>query len=78
MRSVLTLSLPEDIVKSIQQRAKKLDMSVSALMKRMWLQQGTFITEEELLEDIRIAEEDYRNGKVKVLRNKKDIERFFR
>ena len=78
MRSVLSISLPAEMVASIQERAKELGISVSLLMKRMWERQSTFITEEELLEDCRIAEKEYRKGKCKVLRTKKDIEKFFR
>lgn len=78
MRSVLSISLPEDIAASIQAKAKKLGISVSSMMKQMWEYQSACISEEELLEDIRIGEKEYRDGKCAVLRSEEDIDQYFK
>lgn len=78
MRSVLSLSLPADIVSNIQAQAKKLGISVSSMMKQMWEYQSACISEEELLKDIRIGKKEYREGKCAVLRSEEDIEKYFK
>lgn len=75
MRSVLSLSLPADVARSIQEKAKKLGISVSALMKQIWELQCTFISEEELLEDCRIADREKKTGTLKKLRSFDDLDR---
>lgn len=74
MRSVLSVSLPAEIVSSIQAKAKKLGMSVSAMLKQMWEFQSTCISEEELLEDCRIAEREKKAGTLRKLRSFDDLD----
>ena len=78
MRSVLSFSMSADLVTFIQKTAKAMKISASEYAQRVFESQRALISEEELLEDIRIGEEEYRTGKCKVLRTKKDIEKFFR
>lgn len=75
MRSVLSLSLPADMVASIQAKAKKLGISVSAMMKQIWEFQSTLISEDEILEDCRIAEREKRAGTLRKLRSFNDLDR---
>ncbi len=75
MRSVLSLSLPADIVASIQAKAKKLGISVSSMMKQVWELQSTLISDDELLEDCRIADREKKAGTLKRLRSFDDLDR---
>jgi Arc/MetJ-type ribon-helix-helix transcriptional regulator len=64
MRQVLSLSLPPQTTKEIKQVAKQKGFpSVSAYVQYLFNTDQDVISKEELLEDIRIAEEEYKNGK---------------
>lgn len=73
MRSVLTISLPEEEKKMIVHRAKKAGTSVSYYILYATQLEQTLIGEGEILKMARKAEKDYRTGKTKILRSLKDL-----
>ncbi len=78
MRSVLSISIPPKKLSVLKKRAKSEGMTISAYILRFVDEEEKMISEEELLEDIRISEQEYRDGKCKVLRSDADVEQFFR
>jgi len=68
MREILSLSLPAKLKKLAMQRARERGFgSVSAYIKKLLLEDDDLISEKELLEDIRIAEKEHAEGKLKTL-----------
>lgn len=77
MRDTVTISFPADLLKELKAAAKKAGFSLSEFVQKMFRLQKNFISEEELLEDIRQGEEDYARGETLPLNTDEDIERFF-
>lgn len=73
MRSVLTISIPEEKKKEIERRAKKAGKSVSAYIISILDYQSTLITEDEILAMAKEADREYDAGKTKVLKSLKDL-----
>ncbi len=64
MRQVLSLSLPLQTTKELKKSSKQKGFtSVSSYIKYLFEADQDLISEEELLEDIRIAEKEYKAGK---------------
>ena len=78
MRSVRTFSLQPEILASLQKLAKQAGMNISKYISQLIEREEHLISEDELLEDCRQAEEDYLKGDYVVLKNAKDIKKFFR
>jgi hypothetical protein len=78
MRSVLSISVPPKKLAALKKRAKSQGMTISAYVLRFVDEEERMISEEELLEDIRVGEKEYRDGKCKVLRTDADFNQFFR
>lgn len=65
MRKVLSISISDELEKEIKQRTKERGFnSVSDYIKSLLVVDEDLISEEELLEDIRSGQEDYKKGKV--------------
>jgi len=65
MRKVLSISVTDVLEKDIKQKTKKRGFnSVSDYIKNLVIADENLISEEELLEDIRRGEEDYKKGNV--------------
>lgn len=65
MRKVLSISVTDVLEKDIKQKTKKRGFnSVSDYIKNLVVADEDLISEEELLEDIRRGEEDYKKGRV--------------
>jgi len=74
MRKVLSISITEDMEKKVKQKTKKGGFaSVSDYIKHLLLVDESLISEEELLEDVRVAEEDYKKGRVVTAKSLKDL-----
>lgn len=73
MRSVLTISIPEEKKKEIERRAKKAGKSVSAYIIEVLDFESTLISEDEVLEMAKRAEEDYKAGKLKTYSSLKEL-----
>ncbi len=78
MRAILSLSIPPKKLASLKKRAKNNRMTISAYVMRVINEEEHLMSEEELLQDIRIGEKEYREGKCAVLRSDKDIDAFFK
>ena len=64
MRQVLSLSLPQQTTKEIKKSAKQKGFtSVSSYIKYLFEADSDVISIEELLEDVKQAEKDYKEGK---------------
>ncbi|MFH1947439.1 MAG: hypothetical protein ABIJ23_04780 [Candidatus Magasanikbacteria bacterium] len=64
MRQVLSLSLPQQMTKEIKKSAKQKGFSsVSSYVKYLFETDNDVITTEQLLEDVKEAERDYKAGK---------------
>ncbi len=64
MRQVLSLSLPQQTTEEIKKSAKQKGFaSVSSYIKYLFEADNDTISKEELLEDVRIAEMEYKQGK---------------
>ena len=64
MRQVLSLSLPPQTAKEIKKNAKQKGFtSVSSYIKFLFEADNDVISKEELLEDVKIAEKEYKQGK---------------
>ena len=64
MRQVLSLSLPQPTTKELKKTAKQRGFdSVSGYVKYLFEADKDLISEEELLENIKIAEKEYKEGK---------------
>ncbi len=75
MRSILTLSLPADVLMRLKEKARLAGMSVSAYVRRVLAYEEQLITEDELLERSRDAQKNYKKGKVKTLKNVDDLDK---
>jgi Arc/MetJ-type ribon-helix-helix transcriptional regulator len=65
MRKVLSISISDTLEKEIKQRTKERGFnSVSDYIKSLLVVDEDLISEEELLEDVRSGQEDYKKGKV--------------
>lgn len=65
MRKVLSVSVTDVLEKEIKKKTKKRGFdSVSDYIKSLVIADDNLISEEELLEDIRKGEEDYKKGDV--------------
>ncbi len=65
MRKVLSISITDTLEKEIKQRTKKRGFnSVSDYIKSLLVVDEDLISEEELLEDIKSGQEDYKKGRV--------------
>ena len=73
MRSVLTISIPEEKKKIITRRAKKAGKTVSAYVISVLELEEKLISEDELVEMSREAMEEHKAGKTKVLKSFKDL-----
>lgn len=73
MRSILTLSLPPDVLASLKRKAKHAGTSVSAYVRRLVVHEEHLISEEELLQKSKKALREYRKGNYKVLKSFEDF-----
>lgn len=73
MRSVLSISLPPEKKKEIEERARKLNQSTSAYIIRVFELEKSLISENELLKMSKKAEKDYKAGKIKKLSSLADL-----
>lgn len=73
MRSVLSVSLPEDKKKEIEERAKKANKSTSAYIIYVVDLEKQLISEDELVKMSKKAEKDYKKGKTKKLKSLADL-----
>ena len=73
MRSVLSISLPAEKKKEIEERAKKMNQSTSAYIIQVFELEKSLISEDELLEMASKAEKDYQAGKTKKLGSLADL-----
>ncbi|MDA1060238.1 MAG: hypothetical protein O3B47_00395 [bacterium] len=73
MRAVLSISLPVEKKKEIEERAKKMNQSTSAYIIRVFELEKSLISEDELLQMANKAEKDYREGKTKKLGSLADL-----
>lgn len=65
MRKVLSISVTDVLERDIKRKTKKRGFdSVSDYIKNLVVADEDLISEEELLEDIRKGEEDYKKGNV--------------
>lgn len=76
MRSLLSVSMPVATLKRLKKKAKDKKVSVSAYIVRLLEEDEYLISEEELLEDIRQGQEDYKNGKYRSMGPNDKIEDF--
>ncbi|MEA2064845.1 MAG: hypothetical protein U9O66_00930 [Patescibacteria group bacterium] len=74
MRQILSVSLPSQTIQFIKKRVKqqKFD-SVSGYIKYLLELDNNLISEKELLKSIKEARQDYRKGKLKILKSLKDL-----
>jgi len=77
MRSVLSISIPPKKLKALKKKAKKDGITISAYVLRIIDEEEHMISEKELLEDIRIGEKEFREGKCRVMGHDDKIEDFF-
>lgn len=73
MRSVLSISLPPEKKKEIEERAKKADKTVSAYLIQAVELEKSLISEDELVKMSKKAEKDYLTGKTKNLTSLADL-----
>ncbi|MBU0981814.1 hypothetical protein KKC94_03930 [Patescibacteria group bacterium] len=73
MRAVLSISLPIEKKKEIEERAKKMNQSTSAYIIRVLELEKSLISEDELLRMAKKAEKDYKAGKTKKLGSLTDL-----
>lgn len=78
MRAVLSISIAPKKLQAIKKKAKMEGLTISAYVIRMFDEEEKMMTEEELLEDIHIGEQELRDGKGTVLRSENDIDQFFK
>ncbi len=67
MRSILTISLPEEKKQAIIKKAKKAGKSVSAYIISVIELESQLISEDELLAIVKKFKRDYYEGKTKIL-----------
>jgi hypothetical protein len=73
MRAILSVSLPADKKKEIENRAKKAQKSTSAYIMYVVELEKQLISEDELVQMAAKAEKDYKSGKTKKLKNLADL-----
>lgn len=73
MRAILTISVPEEEKKKIEERAKKAGKTISGYILYTVKLEEKLITEDEILAMAEEAEKDYRTGKTKELKNPADL-----
>ena len=73
MRSILSVSLPADKKKEIEERAKKANKSTSSYIMYVVELEKQLISEDELVKMSKKAEKDYKSGKTKKLKNLADL-----
>ncbi|MDP4007843.1 MAG: hypothetical protein Q8P68_01495 [Candidatus Peregrinibacteria bacterium] len=73
MRAILNVSLPPDKKKEIERRAKKMGLSISSYVLYTIDLEQKMISEDELLERIKEAEKNYKEGKTKILKSLADL-----
>jgi predicted DNA-binding protein len=73
MRSVLSISVPPDVKKQIQQKAKKAGKTVSEYLIRIFKREESLISEDDLLEIAERARKQHKEGKTKRLRSLEDL-----
>jgi hypothetical protein len=73
MRSVLSISLPEDKKKEIEERAKKANKSTSSYILYVVELEKQLIPEDELVKMAKKSEKDYKAGKTKKLKSLADL-----
>ena len=78
MREVLSISGPKATIKKMKNRAKMNDMSVSAWVIRIAEEEFDMISEQELLEDIRVGEAEIRLGSCPVLSTAAAVDQYFK
>ena len=70
MRQVLSLSLPQSATKEIKILSKKRGFdSVSAYVKYLITLDKDLISDDELLEDIKLGQKEYRQGKTIIVKS---------
>lgn len=75
MRSILTLSLPADMMASLKKKAGKAGMSVSAYVRRIIIfEEEGLISEDDLQQRAHEAKKSYDGGNVKELQSFKDLD----
>ncbi|NIA01889.1 MAG: hypothetical protein GWP15_00740 [Nitrospirae bacterium] len=67
MRSVLSISLPAEKKKEIEERARKAKKTTSSYIIHMVELEKSLISEDELVKMAKKAEKDYKAGKTKKL-----------
>ena len=77
MRSILSISLPADLLALIRKKAQKAGLSMSAYVRRLIENEDLLISEEEILEMAKEAQADYKAGRYKVWKNHDDIDEAF-
>jgi uncharacterized protein (DUF1778 family) len=73
MRAILNISLPEDMKKVIERRAKKAQKSVSAYILYTVELEQSLIQEEQLINMAKKAEKDYKEKKTFKLKSLTDL-----
>lgn len=74
MRQILSISMPGQLINEVKERIEVRGFkSVSDYIKFLIKADNDFISEEELLEDIKEARRDYKLGKLKVLKSLDDL-----
>lgn len=75
MRSVLSVSIPAATLHRLKKKAKDQDITVSAYIQRIVLQdqEEDLMTEDQLLAFANEAERDVRTGKTKRLKKPEDL-----
>ncbi len=73
MRSILSVSLPAEKKKEIEERAKKANKSTSSYIMYVVELEKQLISEDELVKMSKKAEKDYKTGKTKKLKSLADL-----
>ena len=73
MRSVLSISLPEEKKKELQERARKINKTTSEYFLYIMELEKSLISEDELLLMSKNAKKDYKLGKTKKLVSLKSL-----
>lgn len=73
MRSVLSISLPQEEKVKLEKRARKAGITISAYILYSVKVAENAISQEELLEMATEAEKDYRKGRTKELKSLADL-----
>lgn len=75
---IISFRFDSDMIAFLKKSAKQAGLSMNAYAKRVFAREREMISEEELDKRIREAREDYKNGDYIVLKNSKDIAKFFK